>query len=268
MVSKVLCNKCNTLIGSTGYARHYLKCDGKGPYRQRADKVQFKNLLTKIGDDTFQCPHCMKVGPYINIALHYSTIVYNRVSRKYTKGRVAWNKGLSKHTDSRIKQQGELSSKTLKAKNIVVSPETRKRISEKVKQFHKENPGRLGGYRKNGGKGKRGRYKGYWCDSSWELAYLIFHLEHGIPIQRNKEIFLYVKEGKTYKYTPDFIVDGFYVEIKGWDMGNNMKEKYEYFPHKEKFKLLMENEMKVYLQYTIDKYGPNFISLYENKKPP
>lgn len=27
-----------------------------------------------------------------------------------------------------------------------------------------------GGYRKGSGRGKKGRYKGYWCDSSWELA--------------------------------------------------------------------------------------------------
>lgn len=52
-----------------------------------------------------------------------------------------------------------------------------------------------GGYRKNGGKGIRGWYKGYWCDSSWELAYVIYNLEHNIHFIRNTKGFNYKFEG-------------------------------------------------------------------------
>ena len=52
-----------------------------------------------------------------------------------------------------------------------------------------------GGYRRNGGKGIRGWYKGYWCDSSWELAYVIYNLEHNIHFIRNTKGFNYKFEG-------------------------------------------------------------------------
>ena len=57
-------------------------------------------------------------------------------------------------------------------------------------------------------------YKGYWCDSSWELAYVIYNLEHNIKFERNKQGFEYEFENKKYKYYPDFILeDGTYVEV-------------------------------------------------------
>ncbi|MEI7942893.1 MAG: hypothetical protein WCH76_06985 [Candidatus Riflemargulisbacteria bacterium] len=46
--------------------------------------------------------------------------------------------------------------------------------------------GKSGGYRRKSGRGKHGWYKGIWCDSSWELAWVMYHLDHGIPFERNK----------------------------------------------------------------------------------
>jgi predicted RNA-binding Zn-ribbon protein involved in translation (DUF1610 family) len=45
------------------------------------------------------------------------------------------------------------------------SPEKRKKSSETAKRIG------LGGPTKRGGRGKFGWYKGYWCDSSWELIH-------------------------------------------------------------------------------------------------
>lgn len=44
----------------------------------------------------------------------------------------------------------------------------------------------MGGYRKGSGVGKSGWYNGIYCDSSWELAYVIYHIDNNLPIIRNK----------------------------------------------------------------------------------
>lgn len=82
------------------------------------------------------------------------------------------------------------------------------------KQFVKYSSG---GYRKGSGRGKSGYYKGFWCDSTYELAYLIYCLDHKIDIQRNKQGYKYSWHGKQLTYYPDFIVEGNLVEIKGYD---------------------------------------------------
>lgn len=118
-----------------------------------------------------------------------------------------------------------------------------------------------GGLRKNSTRGKSGWYKGYWCDSSWELAYVIYNLEHNIKFERNKKGFEYIYENQTHKYYPDFILeDGTYIEIKNFK-SNITDAKIFYF--KNKIKILYKNEIKLYLDYVITKYGKNFINLYE-----
>ena len=37
-----------------------------------------------------------------------------------------------------------------------------------------------GGKRHGSGRGKKGWYKGYYCDSTWELAWVIYQLDHGV----------------------------------------------------------------------------------------
>jgi len=119
---------------------------------------------------------------------------------------------------------------------------------------------RLGGYIKGSGRGKQGWYKGYWCDSSWELAYIIYHLDHNIPIERNKEKFNYEFNGKHFAYHPDFIVAGELVEVKGyWTSQNHAK--IDQCP--KKISVVDKEGIKPYLNYAIEKYGKNYISLYE-----
>jgi hypothetical protein len=73
-----------------------------------------------------------------------------------------------------------------------------------------------GGYREGGGKGKKGKFQGIHCDSSWELAFLICTIEKNQKVERITSPRFYVFEGKTRKYFPDFLVDGTVIEIKGW----------------------------------------------------
>mgnify|MGYP000844595330 CR=1 FL=1 len=119
-----------------------------------------------------------------------------------------------------------------------------------------------GGYRKNSGRGKHGWYKGFWCDSSWELAWVIYNLDHGIKFERNTKGFEYIFEEKIYKYYPDFKIlkDNLYIEIKGWIDEKN-KAKISQF--KGFLKVLFRNDMKYIFEYVENKYGKQFIKMYE-----
>lgn len=122
---------------------------------------------------------------------------------------------------------------------------------------------KLGGYRKGSGQGKSGWYKGIYCDSSWELAFAIYHLDNNLPIQRCTEHRKYIFENKEHFYIPDFITDDGIIEIKGyrtkqWDI----KEK-----NNPDIKVLYAEDIKFYLDYVIQKYGNDYIKLYDNSNP-
>lgn len=122
---------------------------------------------------------------------------------------------------------------------------------------------KCGGYRKGSGYGKSGWYKGIHCDSSWELAFLIYHLEHNIPIQRCAEIRKYIYKGKEFEYHPDFIVNNQIIEIKGICTDQWKCKELQ----NSDIKVLYEKDMELYLDYVIHKYGNDFISLYDDSKP-
>ena len=125
-----------------------------------------------------------------------------------------------------------------------------------------------GGIREGSSRGKYGVYKGYKCDSSYELAWVIYRLEHNLPFQRNNKGFNYVYRGNNHTYYPDFVLpDDSYVEIKNFK-SELTDTKIKYFPHK--IKVLYKDDIKQkILPYVISKYGKNFIDLYDkplNKK--
>lgn len=131
---------------------------------------------------------------------------------------------------------------------------------EKRKSHSKTLKGKTGGYHPGSSRHRCGRYKGIWCDSSWELAYVIYCLEHNIFFKRNWKQFPYIWEGEEHKYIPDFKRNGTYVEIKGYETERD-KAKHEQFPHK--LVVLRREEMKPILKYVTDRYGKDFIRLYE-----
>ena len=108
------------------------------------------------------------------------------VKYNLTKGNV-WNKGLTKETDDRVKRQGQTFSQRVK-EGIITS---------------------VGGFRESAVKGcyKYGYYKNIRCDSSWELAFVVFNIEHNIPIKRNTQRLEYFIDGKKRIFITDFVVN-------------------------------------------------------------
>lgn len=114
---------------------------------------------------------------------------------------------------------------------------------------------------------KYGTYQGIHCDSSWELAFLVYHLDHNITIKRNTELFEYTYETSVHKYIPDFIIDGEYYEIKGF-YDDVVYAKCEQFPTNKVLHMIDSNNVGTYLEYAESRYGSNFCeTLYDRSCP-
>lgn len=70
-----------------------------------------------------------------------------------------------------------------------------------------------GGYRQGSGRSKSGYYRGIYCGSTYELAWVIYRLHHKLPVQRFEG---YITFDGNRKYFPDFVVNDSIVEIKGY----------------------------------------------------
>lgn len=107
---------------------------------------------------------------------------------------------------------------------------------------------------------KRGYYKGIWCDSSWELAFVFYHIDKNIHIERNYEYKEYIYDNKLYKFYPDFKVNNKLIEIKGFLTPKNEAK----IKQIDDVIFLFKDDMKKYLDYVIEKHGYNFWEiLYE-----
>lgn len=135
----------------------------------------------------------------------------------------------------------------------LVSEETKKKIGEASKKRG------AGGYEvgKLGGNGKRGYYKGLYCMSSWELAFVVYHLEQGCAVEQCKEHFEYEMDGKKHLYTPDFKIGNVYYEIKNWHRPDT-DFKIKSFPKDKKLILIEGSQNKIYLDFVKTKYGTKF----------
>lgn len=169
------------------------------------------------------------------------------------KGHVPWNKGKSGLYTNEHLEKLRLSGK--KSKGIAADPdkelERKTKISNKMKFY--------GGYRQGSGRGKKGWYKGFFCDSSWELAYILYCLDHSISIKRNTERLKYFFNNKEKSYLPDFIVDGVLTEIKGY-RSPQWEAKLKYNPS---VNVLYKKDMIPILEYVVLTYGKDYIGLYE-----
>ena len=184
----------------------------------------------------------------------------NRLKSKYSH--TAWNKGLTKETDTRVAKTGQVYSERAKAGLYDWSHNKHTEATkEKIRQQKLELCAKQG--TNLCGKGKRGYYQGYYCQSSWELAYVIYCLEHNINIIRNKKSFSYILDGIKRSYFPDFYLvdENKYIEIKGY-YDNKTKEKEKQFPKNEILVVIKQKEMQPILNYVINKYGKDFTKLY------
>lgn len=115
---------------------------------------------------------------------------------------------------------------------------------------------------------KRYTYQGIQFDSSWELAFYIYCIDHGYSISREPTYFEYTSiDGKPHKYVVDFLVNGVFYEVKSNYLMESLTKS---FP--EKLKCIMDNnvtiignkDIKKYIIYVEQTYGKLYLSQFRN----
>ena len=270
---KKFCDYCNEDIEvknfqSFGAHRRNCKCNPK--LKESHEKIS--NSKKGKGQPKIEliriCPKCGIEYSQITVQ---SSIDKNRIkkfcSRSCANTHIHTEESIQKISNSLIGKPSKYKGKERILRENRICPVCGKIFQATPKQKKKYCNAKCGfknngGFRKNSGsRGSKGWYKGYWCDSSWELAFVIYHLDHKIPFIRNKQAFEYEFEGKTHKYYPDFIYeDGTYVEIKGCVTQGTL-EKIKQFPYK--IRLLNKSNIKNILFYCKKFYGEDFIKFYK-----
>lgn len=266
------CKWCNELIEVEKqplFALHVANCKSNPSFEKKKLELSIR-YKGKLKSERIKLQKvCPKCGDNFEIVATESEIRRGK-TKNFCSRKCGNSRNLSDETKSKISKslQGNIPYNKgnkkiyevpcLKCGQIIFSERDRK-----GRKYHKECWLSIsGGVRKGSSRGKSGWYKGYWCDSSYELAYLIYCLENDIKIERNKEGFEYVFENTKHLFYPDFIVEGIYVEIKNFE-SDLTDSKISYFPHE--IKVYYKDTIQPYLKYVKDKYGKNFIYLYETR---
>lgn len=220
-----ICQYCKKEFkNASGLRNHERSC------KLNPDRVNIKSPSVNDYQEVY-CKFCGKLCFSLNSLINHQRLCKSNPERSLTyyeqtgvsnlpSAQKAWNKGLTKETDDRIRKSAEsLHNKYLTGQ--LVNHQTGKVRTEeekrKISQSMIENPN-SGGLRVGSGRGKKGWYKGFFCDSTYELVYIIYNIDNNIDFKRCNRIYTYTGfDGKTHKYYPDFeLIDGSLVEIKGY----------------------------------------------------
>jgi len=272
------------------FASHVSHCRSNPDYGKRKNKFNGIEKVERIDEDRI----CEKCGSTFHIRATKSEIRRNKVrkfcspscsnSNKKTddvKNKISNSvrnslKFQERNKEAINKRKLRIQNGLLTQKEIDVRKLDRKpmeyicqycgevgfdKTHRKNRKYHAECSKKCsGGIRKGSSNGISGNYNGFRCDSSYELVYLIYCLDNGIDIRRNNEYFTYEYEGKQRKYYPDFIVNDKYVEIKNYK-SELTNAKIRNFPYD--ITVLYKEDIKFYIEYVIEKYGKDYVRLYE-----
>jgi hypothetical protein len=178
-------------------------------------------------------------------------------------GKPAWNRGLTwaemYSAEVAQRQRAGASMRIYRVNDeLRNSPEREQLRRAKLSRVARQRG--LGGYERGSGRGKKGWYRGYWCDSTYELAFVVWALDHGIEVKRNMEMFPYEFDGRVQRWIPDFLLaDGTYIEIKGYVTPQTLA-KFEFFYRP--LRVLTQADLRQMFDHVRLTYGKNFINLY------
>lgn len=267
---KVVCELCGAEISKSNYSKHLR--------RHEEHPESFKEVMYKLNHEGLECQFCGKECKNRNSLCNHERLckenpdvqdksyLYMPRPNFNRCGRDAWNKGLTKYTNESIRRQAEeqkrryQSGELPKPKWPLSSEESREKHKLSMKRVYsisRERPRK---------KFKAGIYNGIECDSSWELAYLLYCLDNNISIVRNHRGFKYRWDDGEHTYFPDFYLpeEDTYVEIKGYKVDRD-DQKINQFPLDLKLKVIKKDDMKPILKEVRRIHGNDFIELYDKK---
>ena len=223
-----------------------MKCDyGCGKEAQ----YQFKNLKWCCSEIVNKCEGKRKRDS--NKKLGKSS------GRKGKFGSVAWNNGLTKETDERVKRGAENYSNNIK--NGITIPsflgkhhteETRKQIGDKLSRNNKG--GRCKWYQVQNPLGEKFNVQGTWERDFCQVLNILDESWKKIGVGDKTHTYTWVdKDGNEHSYTPDFYSPKLdkYFEIKGYLTDDcKFKIKYTIDNYKLNLELVQKQELKNYLK--------------------
>lgn len=245
-VKKVKCELCGQTVSSSNYSKHLR--------RHENHPETFKESYHLDHNDLF-CKFCGKECKNKNSLIQHEIRCKNNSSRICTTidgfnstGRVAWNKGLTKETDDRVKRYGESFSLNYKLGKHVdrtgdKNPSRKKYVRDKISNtclMKSKN----GDWHTSLAKNMHYNYNGIDLHGEWELKYAEYLTEQHINWIRPKNRFEYIFEDKIHYYTPDFyLVDSStFIEIKGYKTFKD-ECKWEQFPRDKQLKVLRYKDL-------------------------
>lgn len=125
------------------------------------------------------------------------------------------------------------------------------------------NP-KIGGHRIGSGRGKGGWYNGIRCDSTYELVWVIYRLDHNLPVKRFEKRL----ENEELIYYPDFINGNTIIEIKGY-YTEKVDKKCELAQSKGyEIQVLYKKDLKTEFDWVKNNYEYHYLQeLYDDFKP-
>ena len=244
------CKYCNKLCKSlNSLKQHELRCkfNKDSEYRRKIlNSVGKKKQIFEKRKDN--CPKRIWINNGAENKLIEEKDIINFIN-------IGWKKGISEDYKNKI-------SKALVGKSMgrCKDPIKERERKAKISKSMKGNTNWM--YNKIRGNGKKGRFNGIFCDSTWELAYVVYHMEHNLFIKRCDIKFTYKWEGANRTYIPDFITDEGIIEIKG-KFDKKSIYKHECFPD---IKIIGLDLIKPYIKYVEDKYGKEYWKILYQKK--
>lgn len=176
-----------------------------------------------------------------------------RISQKLTG-----SKGHTKNKGKQLVSRIEKTCLECNSKFLDTEKSNKKYCSKTCSSKH------VGGYRSGSGKAKSGYYKGIYCGSTYELAWVLYNLDHDIPFER----FQGVLEYNNKKYIPDFIQNGKIIEIKGYESESSVAIKTD-IANKNGYTVIVlrKEQLQDVFEYVTRKYDKDFYKLYDGYKP-
>ena len=131
--TKIKCEICGQEISKSNYSKHLR--------RHENHPETFETPKYRVNHDGLECQFCGKECKNANSLRNHERLCKKNPDRQFpagiasfnTKGRTAWNKGLSKETDERVRAQG-LKQRGKPGKRGDESPSKRPEVRKKISE--------------------------------------------------------------------------------------------------------------------------------------
>lgn len=253
------CPNCDKQISKSNYTKHV---NSKQCLLNQTEKSSTQiNEDWKQSDGTYKCPHCDKSYSKNGISTHIWRTHgegkdFTANNENYIVGsRTAWNKGLTKETDDRVRTNAENTSKTFQQQLTdgtykgggPMGLEARKRLSER-QSLHN-----------SGGKCKWFEVNGQMLQGTWERDCALQFEQYSVSWKKiTKDPYSYTINEAQKSYTPDLFLSelNIILEIKGFWWGDD----------EEKMKRVLESNPELGNKiYFVFKKDFNMINSCNNK---